>query len=203
MVFKDEYGTEHKAFLSKNVKSEVIVSCGAIGSPQLLMLSGIGPRDELKKFNITPVLVNENVGMNMVDNPMNTVFVPFKKHVDQSLIEIVGITKKGVYIEASNGFSQNSSTIHCHHGIMSAEVSIIFPQNVTISNHNFDCTYSEFEMVTDWPAIGGPSSTEDRRGYQVLREEQEGLALRGIHGRLYFRENRKPSFKRLPKTQDN
>uniref|UniRef100_A0A7N0ZXW9 Glucose-methanol-choline oxidoreductase N-terminal domain-containing protein n=1 Tax=Kalanchoe fedtschenkoi TaxID=63787 RepID=A0A7N0ZXW9_KALFE len=122
VLFKDEYGNEHQAFLSKNLRSEVIVSCGAIGSPQLLMLSGIGPIDELRKFNITPVLINENVGKDMADNPMNTVYVPLKKHIDQSLIEIVGITKKGVYIEASNGFSQNSSTIHCHHGIMSAEI---------------------------------------------------------------------------------
>ncbi|KAL9680229.1 hypothetical protein QQ045_018107 [Rhodiola kirilowii] len=135
VLFKDEYGNQHQAFLSKKLGCEVIVSCGAIGSPQLLMLSGIGPRDELRKFNITPVLVNENVGKEMADNPMNTVYVPFKKHVEQSLIEVVGITKKGVYIEASNGFSQNSSTIHCHHGIMSAEIgqlSTIRPEQRTV-----------------------------------------------------------------------
>uniref|UniRef100_A0A7N0UYB5 Glucose-methanol-choline oxidoreductase N-terminal domain-containing protein n=1 Tax=Kalanchoe fedtschenkoi TaxID=63787 RepID=A0A7N0UYB5_KALFE len=135
VLFQDEYGNEHHAFLSKNLRSEIIVSCGAIGSPQLLMLSGIGPKDELRKFNITPVLINENVGKDMADNPMNTVYVPFKKHVEQSLIEVVGITKKGVYIEASNGFSQNSSTIHCHHGIMSAEIgqlSTIPPEKRTV-----------------------------------------------------------------------
>jgi len=34
-------------------RREVIVSCGAIKSPQLLMLSGIGPADELKRHGIT------------------------------------------------------------------------------------------------------------------------------------------------------
>lgn len=34
---------------------EVIVSCGALRTPQLLMLSGIGPRAELSKHNIKQV----------------------------------------------------------------------------------------------------------------------------------------------------
>lgn len=31
---------------------EVIVSAGSIKTPQLLMLSGIGPKEELLKFNV-------------------------------------------------------------------------------------------------------------------------------------------------------
>lgn len=34
---------------------EVIVSCGALRTPQLLMLSGIGPKSELAKYNINQV----------------------------------------------------------------------------------------------------------------------------------------------------
>ena len=33
----------------------MIVTSGAIGSPKLLMLSGIGPADHLKSVGITPV----------------------------------------------------------------------------------------------------------------------------------------------------
>ncbi|XP_031104933.1 protein HOTHEAD [Ipomoea triloba] len=121
-VFKDENGDQHKAFLSRKRGSEVIVSCGAIGSPQLLMLSGIGPKAELQKLNIPVVLDNENVGKEMSDNPLNTIFVPLKQHVPPSLIETVGIPRMGVYIEASSGFGQSRDSIHCHHGIASAEI---------------------------------------------------------------------------------
>ncbi|PIN04790.1 Glucose dehydrogenase/choline dehydrogenase/mandelonitrile lyase (GMC oxidoreductase family) [Handroanthus impetiginosus] len=122
VIFKDENGKKHKAILSKRSKSEIIVSSGAIGSPHLLLLSGIGPKKELEKFNIPVVLDNEFVGKGMADNPMNTIFVPSKTPVEQSLIQTVGITKLGVYIEASSGFGQSSDSIHCDHGIASAEI---------------------------------------------------------------------------------
>ncbi|CAL5012187.1 unnamed protein product [Urochloa decumbens] len=120
--FKDENGRHHQAFLREKSGSEVIVSAGAIGSPQLLLLSGIGPRNELKKHNISVTLRNEHVGKGMSDNPMNSIFVPMKNPTKQSLIETVGITDAGVFIEASSGFSQSDDSIHCHHGIMSAEI---------------------------------------------------------------------------------
>ncbi|XP_047176648.1 protein HOTHEAD-like [Vigna umbellata] len=122
VIFKDENGKQHQAFLGTGRKSEVIVSSGAIGTPQLLLLSGIGPREELQKFNIPVVLHNEFVGKGMADNPMNTIFVPSKRPVQQSLIETVGITNLGVYIETSCGFGQSKDSIHCHHGILSAEI---------------------------------------------------------------------------------
>ncbi|KAF2758892.1 alcohol oxidase [Pseudovirgaria hyperparasitica] len=51
-----------------SARKEVILSAGAFHSPQLLMVSGIGPAATLKEFNI-PVLVNNpNVGQNMWDH---------------------------------------------------------------------------------------------------------------------------------------
>uniref|UniRef100_A0A1D1ZKZ1 Protein HOTHEAD n=1 Tax=Anthurium amnicola TaxID=1678845 RepID=A0A1D1ZKZ1_9ARAE len=122
VAFKDENGVEHRAFLNQRGGSEVILSAGAIGSPQLLMLSGVGPKSHLRDMNISVVLRNRYVGKGMSDNPMNSIFIPTKKPVAQSLIQTVGITKRGSFIEASSGFSQSADSIKCHHGIMSAEI---------------------------------------------------------------------------------
>lgn len=46
---------------------EVILSAGSIASPQILMLSGIGPKKHLKEMGI-PTLVDRPVGMNLQDH---------------------------------------------------------------------------------------------------------------------------------------
>jgi choline dehydrogenase len=48
---------------------EVILSAGAFGSPQLLMLSGIGPADHLAEHGISVVVDNSNVGSHLMDHP--------------------------------------------------------------------------------------------------------------------------------------
>ena len=51
-----------------HARNEVVLSAGAFHSPQLLMVSGIGPREVLEEHNI-PVLANRpGVGQNMHDS---------------------------------------------------------------------------------------------------------------------------------------
>jgi choline dehydrogenase len=46
----------------------VVLAAGAVQSPQLLMLSGIGPADELRAHNIPVVLDRDSVGQNLQDH---------------------------------------------------------------------------------------------------------------------------------------
>ncbi|MEP3277647.1 MAG: GMC family oxidoreductase N-terminal domain-containing protein [Stappiaceae bacterium] len=48
--------------------SEVILSCGSIGSPRLLQLSGIGPADYLRDLGIPVVYDQPEVGSNLQDH---------------------------------------------------------------------------------------------------------------------------------------
>lgn len=52
---------------SVRARREVVLSAGAIGSPQLLMLSGVGPKEHLESFKI-PVLKDLKVGSNLQDH---------------------------------------------------------------------------------------------------------------------------------------
>ncbi|KAK7265533.1 hypothetical protein RJT34_33153 [Clitoria ternatea] len=103
VVFRDALGRRHKAYLNHDHKNEIIVSAGALGSPQLLMLSGVGPAKHLQAHNIRVTLDQPLVGQGMSDNPMNAIFVPSPVPVEVSLIEVVGITKFGSYVEAASG----------------------------------------------------------------------------------------------------
>jgi len=49
-------------------KKEVIISSGAFGSPQILMLSGIGPAKHLQEKGITPLHDLPGVGQNLQDH---------------------------------------------------------------------------------------------------------------------------------------
>lgn len=67
---KVAYGVEfvknHKIY-RMNATKEIILSAGAIASPQLLMLSGVGPAEHLAEFNI-PLIQNASVGYNLQDH---------------------------------------------------------------------------------------------------------------------------------------
>lgn len=51
-------------------RTEVILSAGAFGTPQLLMLSGVGPAEHLREHGIDAVVDNANVGAHLMDHPM-------------------------------------------------------------------------------------------------------------------------------------
>jgi choline dehydrogenase len=69
---KQAKGVEYRAAdgQSRSVfaRQEVILSAGAIGSPHLLMLSGIGPRKELEEAGITCVVDSPHVGRHLKDH---------------------------------------------------------------------------------------------------------------------------------------
>jgi len=55
---------------------EVILCGGSVNSPQLMMLSGVGPADHLKSLGITPVIDLPGVGGNLQD------------HVDAAILQL-------------------------------------------------------------------------------------------------------------------
>lgn len=69
---KEAYGVEFvKSRRRRKVRAlkEVILSAGAFNSPQLLMLSGVGPQEHLKEVGV-PVIHNLRVGDNLQEHPV-------------------------------------------------------------------------------------------------------------------------------------
>src|SRR5437660_2478138 len=67
-------GVEYRTTAGETVRvhavKEVILSAGAIGSPHLLMLSGIGPRRELEAAGVSCLVDMPQVGKNLQDHLM-------------------------------------------------------------------------------------------------------------------------------------
>lgn len=65
-------------------RKEVILSAGAVNTPQILMLSGIGPSDEITANKIEPIQMLNGVGKNLQDHIMVPPIFSFHKSSAQS-----------------------------------------------------------------------------------------------------------------------
>lgn len=75
---------------------EIIVCCGAIDTPKLLMLSGIGPKEHLLSVGIEPVLDLPGVGSHLIDHPEGVINWEITKPMPSGAINFweVGIFDK-------------------------------------------------------------------------------------------------------------
>ena len=63
------------------VRREIVLSAGAFGSPQLLMLSGVGPAQHLRTHGIEPVVDLPGVGRNLQDHQISSIQMACKQPV--------------------------------------------------------------------------------------------------------------------------
>jgi choline dehydrogenase len=68
---------------------EVILAAGSIGSPHLLMLSGVGPADALGEYGIDVVADSPDVGANLQDHPICGITLHSKKRITLDIAETI------------------------------------------------------------------------------------------------------------------
>ena len=74
---------------TRYARREVIVCCGALKTPQLLMLSGIGPKAQLEELGVPVLLDCPGVGQNLQDH---------------MIVPVVGFSRKALHpLRESNG----------------------------------------------------------------------------------------------------
>ena len=99
---------------------EIILSAGAIASPQLLMLSGVGPAEHLKEHGIESIIDSPGVGQNLADHPLINILWATRPEVElerflPSVQLLARYTAAGssldndmiVYLNAAAGMARN------------------------------------------------------------------------------------------------
>ncbi|KAI9703491.1 MAG: hypothetical protein M1820_005795 [Bogoriella megaspora] len=125
---------------------EIIVSAGAFQSPQLLMVSGIGPIDTLEKYDIPLVKHLAGVGQNMWDSPIFG--VTHRVNVETYSIFSNDPTASA---RASAEFLQNTGplTVPGGGGILAWE-NIPEPERSAMSRRSLE---DLAKFPTDWPEV--------------------------------------------------
>ncbi|KAL1498248.1 hypothetical protein ABEB36_009078 [Hypothenemus hampei] len=116
---------------SARATKEVILCAGAINSPQILMLSGIGPKSELQKFGINPV-ADLPVGLNMKDHVFHSsLFYRFNNiFYDGDLNENLNrwrLNKRPL----TPGFNLEAVTYYNSQNLSDVEVLVIGPTGIS------------------------------------------------------------------------
>jgi choline dehydrogenase len=79
-----EYAQDGQRFIAR-ARREVLLSGGSYNSPQLLLLSGIGPAGEIASHGIKPIHDLPGVGRNLSEHPM--VGCGFESNLDSSFLD--------------------------------------------------------------------------------------------------------------------
>ena len=153
-------------------RQEVILSAGTYGSPQLLMLSGIGPAAELSKHGIKPLVDLPGVGQNLIEHP----FLPMAwralpeafecaMRVDRAAVSVLRWALFGTGIFATNG-AAGSLFLRTAPGLDRPDFQIICPA-VQISAGNV--WYPFISKPTHTMVCALSMIRQDSRGSMTLR----------------------------------
>jgi choline dehydrogenase len=126
--------------LEARAEREVILSGGAINSPQLLMLSGIGPADHLTSLGIPVLLDLPGVGENLQDHLLLALTYKCRKAVTLAGAETLGNLLKYVFMRRgplTSNVGEVGGFIKTRGDLPAPDMEAIFAP-VYFMNHGFD-----------------------------------------------------------------
>ncbi|KAG9853152.1 alcohol oxidase, partial [Aureobasidium melanogenum] len=131
-----------------NVTREIILSAGVFQSPQLLMVSGIGPRATLEEHGIPVVADRPGVGQNMWDNPLTS--LSWEVNVE---------TPSVLTNDPSRIYEENEAYITNRTGMLTSDAGADFVGFLKVSNLSVvnisSTTGNAFQsnFPSDWPEV--------------------------------------------------
>jgi choline dehydrogenase len=116
-----------------HARREVIVSAGAIGSPQVLQLSGIGDPEHLKSAGIEPVAASPGVGRNLSDHYVARLVARLRgletlNELSRGLRLVREVIKFGLFGNGALTMGVTSAMVFCRsrEGLESPDIQLLF-----------------------------------------------------------------------------
>jgi choline dehydrogenase len=110
-------------------RREVMLACGAINAPQLLMLSGIGPAEHLRTHGIEVVADLPGVGQNLQDHPVTGLWMATERPV--TLFAAETPRQLGAYLLRRRGLlssnvAEAAAFVRTRRDVSAPDVEIVF-----------------------------------------------------------------------------
>jgi choline dehydrogenase len=108
---------------------EVLLCGGAINSPQLLLLSGVGPLDELARHRIEPVHELQGVGRNLHDHPAVACLLEATHPNTLASAETAGNLARYVLLRRgmlTSNAAEAAAFVHSRPGLPAPDLELIF-----------------------------------------------------------------------------
>lgn len=166
-----EFVKGKKRFVIK-ARKEVILSAGTIGSAQLLLLSGVGPREDLERLSI-PVHSNLKVGYNLQDHVSLSALTFL---VDQPVTVVEQEMRRPRYLLDYTLFNRGPLTLPAGaEGIAFVKTNISF----------LPADYPDIELVMGIGAFTGDDSGFLRNVFGITKSFVDKV-FGSVHGRHAF-----------------
>ncbi|XP_063707902.1 neither inactivation nor afterpotential protein G-like [Culicoides brevitarsis] len=107
-------------------RKEVILCAGAVQTPQILKISGVGPLDELKNFQIPPIAENSFVGRNLYDHFNMPLFVSVNTSSTVNLKKMLSISAMMEYIKNGTGIYSNMAIFAQGSSLQGDHANLVF-----------------------------------------------------------------------------
>ena len=138
---------EGKGALTQQIHAdrEVVICAGAVQSPQILMLSGIGNPEHLDRFGIKATVKSPGVGQNLQDHLDVTVIhemtQPVSAYSQQKGLKKIGVGLKYLYNQTGAGadnFLQAGAFLNSREGLSMPDIQLHLVNAIMMDHGNHD-----------------------------------------------------------------
>ncbi|XP_034833429.1 neither inactivation nor afterpotential protein G isoform X2 [Maniola hyperantus] len=95
---------DHRNLDNIFVNKEIILSAGSLKTPQIMILSGIGPRNLINRLRLNLISANEHVGQNLHDHLNLPIYVSIKQPISVTLAKVFSPSTLWDYYWKNSGY---------------------------------------------------------------------------------------------------